>query len=194
MVLPLHGRGVGAVVPRARRRVNRGDDRAVARPVAPRHPGAMDPDRFLEAQHGAFARAIEELRRGRKDGHWMWFVFPQLAGLGRSERSRWFGLAGVEDARAYLAHPVLGARLLEAVSVAMAAGTTDPEALLGPVDALKLRSCLTLFALAADDAAPFEAALARFHGGERDPRTLALLGLSGDVSGTPPGGSSSGRR
>jgi uncharacterized protein (DUF1810 family) len=135
----------------------------------------MDPQRFLDAQGPVHDGALAELRRGRKVSHWMWFVFPQLRALGRSERAHRYGLDGLADARAYLAHPVLGARLHAAVAAAMASPEPDAEALFGPVDALKFRSCLTLFEAAADDPAPFGAALDRFYGGRRDPATLALI-------------------
>lgn len=136
----------------------------------------MDPERFLDAQARTHSTALAEIRGGQKDSHWMWFVFPQLAGLGFSERARFYGLGGLDDARAYLAHPVLGPRLIEAVEAATASPATDALALFGKIDALKFRSCLTLFAEAAEDPAPFEAALARFYGGARDPRTLQLIG------------------
>jgi len=137
-------------------------------------------DRFLDAQDGTIAAALDELRRGRKATHWMWFVFPQLAGLGRSATARHFGLAGLEEARAYLAHPVLGPRLAAAAGAVLAhAGRLSAEAILGPVDALKLRSSATLFAAAGGGAA-FTGILAAFYGGQGCPLTLAAL--------APPGG------
>jgi uncharacterized protein (DUF1810 family) len=135
----------------------------------------MDPQRFLHAQAATHDEALAELRSGRKVSHWMWFVFPQLRALGRSERAHYYGLDGLADARAYLAYPVLGVRLHAAVAAAMASPQADAEALFGTIDALKFRSCLTLFEAAADDPAPFAAALGRFYGGERDPATLALI-------------------
>ena len=141
----------------------------------------MNPDlglrRFVSAQDagGTFDTALAELRRGSKRSHWMWFVFPQLAGLGRSATSEHYALADLEEARAYLAHPVLGARL-----IACAAGLADreghdPVAILGGVDAMKLRSSMTLFARAASDEPVFADVLDRYFGGEQDPATLALL-------------------
>ncbi|MGH8995740.1 MAG: DUF1810 domain-containing protein, partial [Acidimicrobiales bacterium] len=101
-------------------------------------------ERFVEAQdHGTYARAVAELRGGRKRTHWMWFVFPQIAGLGSSAMARRFAISGLAEARAYLAHPVLGPRLRECVSVVAQLGVDDPVAVLGPVDALKLRSSMT---------------------------------------------------
>lgn len=135
----------------------------------------FDLARFLAAQEGVIERALAELRAGAKRSHWMWFVFPQLAGLGSSAMAQRYAISGLAEARAYLAHPVLGPRLREGTAAAMASGETSPRRLFGSPDDLKLRSCLTLFAEAADDPAPFEAALERFFGGERCPATLAAL-------------------
>jgi uncharacterized protein (DUF1810 family) len=150
------------------------------------HSGAMSEDdphdlaRFVEAQDGVYDRAVGELRAGRKRTHWIWFILPQLEGLGRSPTAKRYGIASREEARAYLEHPILGPRLLGAVAAAMQAqGAPDAHALFGSPDDLKFRSCLTLFAEVAEDPAPFEAALDRFYGGERDPDTLRLLGGSG---------------
>ena len=138
--------------------------------------GRMDAlDRFVRAQQTSYAAAIAELRRGRKTSHWMWFVFPQIAGLGRSETARFYAIASAAEARAYLAHPLLGARLTEATVTATAAAGSA-EAIFGGIDAVKLRSSMTLFEAVAADAAPFAAALDRFFGGERDAETLRLLG------------------
>lgn len=131
-------------------------------------------DRFVSAQAGSYDRALAELRRGRKTSHWMWFVFPQIAGLGRSETARFYAIQDADEARAYLAHPLLGPRLIEATE-AVTAAQGSAESILGGIDALKLRSSLTLFAAAADDPAPFERGLARFYRGEPDAETLRLL-------------------
>lgn len=134
-------------------------------------------DRFVEAQRDSYDDALAELRAGRKTGHWMWWVFPQLAGLGHSSTARFYGIADAAEARAYLSHPLLGERLVEAMrTVAAASGTA--AAIMGPVDALKLRSSATLFAAVADGPAPFRAVLERFYGGEDDPLTLRLLSSS----------------
>ena len=130
--------------------------------------------RFVEAQADSYPSAIAELKRGRKDSHWMWWIFPQLAGLGLSPTARRYAIASPEEARAYLAHPLLGVRLREAVAAAMTAPGTA-ETILGPTDAMKMRSSLTLFAAVADDAAAFRAGLDRFFGGEPDPATIHLL-------------------
>lgn len=136
---------------------------------------AQDLDRFVAAQASTHDRALAELRAGRKASHWMWFVFPQIAGLGRSDTARFYAIRDRAEAQAYLAHPLLGPRLHAATKAAIAA-PGDAEAIFGGIDAIKLRSSMTLFAEAADDPAAFEAALDRFFGGERDPATLALLG------------------
>jgi uncharacterized protein (DUF1810 family) len=131
--------------------------------------------RFVVAQEGLHDTALAELRAGRKRSHWMWFVFPQLAGLGRSPTAQHFAITDVEQATRYLADPVLGPRLLEAVAVLVDAPAASAEALLGGVDAVKARSSLTLFARAAADPGPFRAALYRWFGGAEDPLTLRLL-------------------
>ncbi|MFC5381414.1 DUF1810 domain-containing protein [Aquipuribacter nitratireducens] len=138
-----------------------------------------DPDlgRFLTAQDsgGTYEAALAELRAGRKRSHWMWFVFPQLAGLGRSRTAQHYALDGLDSARAYLAHPVLGARLREASDVVASLADPDPVRLLGDVDALKLRSSMTLFAHA-DPAEPvFRTVLERSYGGAEDEETLRRL-------------------
>ncbi len=131
-------------------------------------------DRFVTAQQGVWEDALGELRRGRKTSHWMWFIFPQLRGLGRSAMAHTYGIASLDEARAYLAHPVLGARLYEATAALLAA-PGSAETTLGDVDAMKLRSSMTLFALAADDPAPFRAALDRFFAGQEDAATIDVL-------------------
>lgn len=130
--------------------------------------------RFVDAQRGVHDQALAELRRGRKASHWMWFVFPQIAGLGSSPTARFYAIGSAAEARAYLAHPLLGARLREATATAVAAAGSA-EQVFGGIDAVKLRSSLTLFAAVSDDPAPFQAGLDRFFGGEPDPATLARL-------------------
>jgi uncharacterized protein (DUF1810 family) len=137
-------------------------------------------DKFLRAQAIDYPVALAELERGRKESHWIWYVLPQLRGLGLSDMSMMYGLQGLQEARLYLAHPVLGARLRECVRAACAHRTLSAEALLGGVDALKFRSCLTLFAAAAPQEALFTEALAQFYGGRPDERTLALLAKRGE--------------
>jgi uncharacterized protein (DUF1810 family) len=130
--------------------------------------------RFVEAQDGTFETALAELRAGRKHSHWMWFVFPQLAGLGRSPTAQFFAVRSAEEAQAYLAHPVLGPRLRQSIEALLPwAGKHSAEEILGATDAMKLRSCLTLFD-AIEPGGPFGRAQAGFYGGPDD-RTLALL-------------------
>ncbi len=137
----------------------------------------FDLARFVEAQdaRGTYARALDELRGGRKVSHWMWFVFPQVAGLGRSPMAARYAISGLDEARAYLAHPVLGPRLRESAAALIEQATRDPERILGPVDALKLRSSMTLFARAAPGEPVFAAVLERFYGGAPDPETERRL-------------------
>ena len=131
--------------------------------------------RFIDAQEGIYEAALVELRAGSKQSHWMWFIFPQLAGLGRSPTAQFFGIASLDEARAYLAHPVLGSRLRQSVDALRRwAGERTPEQILGPIDAIKLRSSITLFNQVEPDG-PFHQLLADFYGGKRDEHTLALL-------------------
>ena len=140
----------------------------------------FDLARFVEAQDtgATYDAALRELRAGRKTSHWMWFVLPQLAGLGRSSTARHYALRGPDEARAYLAHPVLGPRLRECTQVLAHLPTADPVAVLGSVDAQKLRSCMTLFALVAPQEPVFREVLDRWFGGQDDPLTRELLGRS----------------
>lgn len=140
----------------------------------------FDLDRFVAAQdrNGTYAAALGELRAGRKRGHWMWFVFPQIAGLGRSGMAEHFAVSGVAEARAYLEHPVLGPRLVECARALTALPDTDPVRVLGPVDAMKLRSSMTLFTRAAtepQDQDTFRSVLEQYYAGDEDPATLGLL-------------------
>jgi len=138
-----------------------------------------DLDRFVTAQSPVFEQVLAELRAGRKRTHWMWFVFPQLRELGRSETARHYGIVSRAHAQAYLAHPVLGPRLRTCVETLLALPPLDAHAIFGSPDDLKLRSCLTLFDAVAhhDDDKLFHRGLARFYAGEPDPATLALLGV-----------------
>ncbi|MEC7817276.1 MAG: DUF1810 domain-containing protein [Pseudomonadota bacterium] len=131
---------------------------------------------FLTAQEDVFDAALAELNAGRKRGHWMWFVFPQIAGLGSSEMARRFALSGEAEARAFAKHPILGDRLDQATEAMLDwAGTMAAEEILGPVDAMKFRSSMTLFEASADDTDAFTAALDQFYEGERDALTLQRL-------------------
>jgi uncharacterized protein (DUF1810 family) len=134
--------------------------------------------RFLDAQDGGgtYAQALAELRAGHKRSHWMWFVFPQLAGLGRSATAQHYAISGLPEASAYLAHPVLGPRLRECAQALTGLATADPVAVLGGIDAQKLRSSMTLFAAAAPDEPVFPQILDQYFSGSQDPATTARLG------------------
>lgn len=132
-------------------------------------------DRFVEAQDGVYDRALAELRAGRKASHWMWFVFPQIAGLGRSAMAQRYAITSLDEARAYLAHPVLGPRLVECARVLTELAGTSAEAVFGGIDAIKLRSSMTLFAHAAPEEPGFRAVLDRYFDGAEDPATLERL-------------------
>ena len=134
-----------------------------------------DLGRFIAAQQGRWPEAIAELRAGRKRRHWMWWVFPQIAGLGRSDTARHYAIASLDEARAYLADPLLGPRLAEAAAALLPHRGRPAAAIMGEVDAVKLRSSLTLF-LQAGGPAVLAEALEMFFGGEADRETLRLLG------------------
>ena len=138
-------------------------------------------DRFVTAQAGVFETARGELAAGRKRSHWMWFVFPQLQGLGRSETARFYGIASLAEARQYLAHPLLGSRLEDVTAVVLALPGHSPTQLFGQPDDLKFASCMTLFDVARPGGC-FDAALQRFFDGRRDPQTLQLLAAHGASS------------
>lgn len=148
---------------------------------APSHNRSVsfDLDRFVIAQEQVHDGALAELRRGRKTGHWIWFVFPQIAGLGRSAMSQRFAIASLDEARAYLAHPVLGKRLHESIAAVVSVRDLTADEILGPLDSTKLRSSLTLFHRAAPDDPVFVDALDRLFGGEVDSATDDLLATKG---------------
>lgn len=139
--------------------------------------GQVGLERFVQAQDagGTYPAALTELRRGRKVSHWMWFVFPQLAGLGRSSTAQFYALGSVAEAQAYLAHPVLGPRLLASAAVLVELPSRSADAVFGSVDALKLRSSMTLFARAAPDQPVFTAVLDQYFAGKPDVTTDRLL-------------------
>jgi len=135
-----------------------------------------DPDdlqRFVAAQRDSYDAAVAELRGGRKTSHWMWFVFPQIAGLGRSPTARMYAITSVAEARAYLAHPVLGPRLLECASILTALPGRTAEQVFGGIDAMKLRSSMTLFLHADPGEQVFRQVLEQYFGGIADPATEA---------------------
>lgn len=133
--------------------------------------------RFVDAQAPVFDRVLTELRQGQKQSHWMWFVFPQISGLGRSETARHFALSGLDEARAYLQHPLLGPRLEQCAQIIAPQMQRSARQLFGTPDDLKLHSSMTLFAVAAPDKPVFEAVLAAFFNEERDSATLNQLNL-----------------
>ena len=137
--------------------------------------------RFVDAQEDAaiYARALEELRAGRKRSHWIWFVFPQIAGLGQSPMSQAYAIRSLDEARAYLAHPLLGPRLRECCEALLAADpSASAESILGGIDAIKVRSSMTLFHRADPSDQPFRAMLTRFYADEPDPATDRRLRLA----------------
>lgn len=140
-------------------------------------PG-FDLERFVQAQDPVWNTVRAELRVGAKRTHWMWFVFPQLAALGRSSTARFYGLQGAAEARAYGQHPLLGPRLREAAALVLAVRGRSVHDIFGSPDDLKLRSCMTLFEAVAPEEPVFAQVLDQCCGGERDPLTLQLLGAS----------------
>lgn len=134
-----------------------------------------DLDRFVQAQRDIFDVAIAEIHSGRKRSHWMWFVFPQLAGLGVSATPRRYAISSRAEAQAYLAHPVLGQRLRDSVGAVLAVEGPSALDIFGSPDDMKLRSCATLFAAVSPPGSPFERVLDRYFGGEPDRMTLRLL-------------------
>ena len=134
-----------------------------------------DLHRFVQAQQDTYAQAVDELADGHKTSHWMWFVFPQLRGLGRSPMAIRFGIASLDEARAYLAHPLLGSRLTECVGLTLRIDGRSITEIFGSPDDMKFRSCMTLFDLAAPQEAIFAEALQKYFGGTPDERTLELL-------------------
>lgn len=138
-------------------------------------PDPYDLRRFVDAQDPVYASVLAELRAGRKRSHWMWFIFPQLAALGRSSTAQRYGIAGLAEGRAFLAHPVLGPRLRECSQLAADVEDGSAEEVFGWPDNLKLRSSMTLFAHCSEDNTDFIAVLDRFYAGEEDSATVELL-------------------
>ena len=136
---------------------------------------SYDLQRFVDAQAPVYARVVEELRQGRKQSHWMWFIFPQIEGLGSSPMAQRFAIGSRAEAAAYLGHPILGPRLRECTRLVTAVQDRSIEEILGFPDDLKFRSSMTLFAAVAADSKDFAAALDKFYGGEADPATLGRL-------------------
>jgi uncharacterized protein (DUF1810 family) len=140
-----------------------------------------DLNRFVQAQESDYARALAEIRSGRKRSHWMWYVFPQFDGLGHSSTSRRYSIKSMAEAQAYLKHPTLGPRLLECCEAVLGVEGLSAFEILGSPDDLKLRSCATLFACVSPDGSVFDRLLAKYFHGERDDRTLRLMGAGPDA-------------
>ena len=137
-----------------------------------------DLERFVTAQERKYESTSQEIRDGCKQGHWMWYMFPQMKGLGNSEKSRYYGIESAEEAEAYLAHPLLGKRLQELSIALLGLPTSDPQAVFGYTDSLKLRSSMTLF-YQVSHYIVFERVLKKFFGGEMDQKTISILEESG---------------
>lgn len=136
---------------------------------------SYDLGRFVSEQAGAYPGIVEELRAGRKSNHWIWFIFPQIAGLGHSWMSQRYSIASLQEARAYLADPILGARLRECAEILLATKGRTAGEIFGALDAMKVRSSMTLFLRAAPNEALFSQVLDRYYDGIPDPRTDELL-------------------
>lgn len=139
--------------------------------------GDLDYDlhRFIEAQNGVYEQALAELKTGRKRSHWMWFIFPQIAGLGTSSMAEKYAIRSAEEASAYLADPILGSRLLRCVEAILSINDRSAHDIMGAPDDLKLRSSMTLFAAVSDHGSPFHKAIERFYDGKFDERTISIL-------------------
>jgi uncharacterized protein (DUF1810 family) len=149
-------------------------------------PSRDDPHnlmRFVEAQEDDYKQALSEIRNGRKQSHWMWYIFPQIDGLALSSTAKYYSIKSLDEARAYLDHPVLGPRLLECAEAAVGVAGRSAREVFGSPDDLKLRSCATLFACVSPPGSVFERLLAKYYGSARDDKTLRLLGkLPGEGS------------
>ena len=136
---------------------------------------AFELTRFVEAQDPVYAQVCSELKRGHKTGHWMWFVFPQIAGLGNSEMSRRFAISSVTEARAYMEHAVLGARLKECAELVLKVAGKSAYEIFGTPDDMKFRSCMTLFAVVEKESSVFEDNIRKYFNGDQDRRTLEIF-------------------
>jgi len=148
-------------------------------------PSTGDPynlDRFVSAQQDDFERALAEIKNGKKRTHWMWYIFPQLDGLAFSATSKYYSIKSIEEAKSYIDHPVLGPRLLECTEAAVQVEGRTARDIFGSPDDLKLRSCATLFACVAPRGSAFDRLLAKYYGGERDQKTLRLLGRDAEAA------------
>ena len=137
-------------------------------------------DRFIKEQEQTYSTACAELSRGRKVSHWMWWIFPQIKGLGMTSTSQYYSIQSMGEAKAFLAHPYLGKNIREISSILLGLDTNDASRVMGYPDDLKLRSSMTLFAEAAPEVEVFQKVLDKFYDGEKDERTISLLQLKGD--------------
>jgi uncharacterized protein (DUF1810 family) len=144
------------------------------------NPDPFDLGRFISAQDPVIEEVLKQLRAGQKSSHWMWFVFPQIQGLGTSSMARRYAIASREEARAYQVHPVLGARLRQCTHLVLNIGRRSAEQIFGYPDDLKFRSCMTLFATAAPEEAMYREALQKYFAGEPDLRSLEIMGIWSD--------------
>jgi uncharacterized protein (DUF1810 family) len=147
----------------------------MANPHAARADDPYDLKRFLQAQADDYQQALAEIKSGRKRGHWMWYIFPQIDGLGISATSKHYSIKSVEEAKAYLEHPILGPRLLECVEALLAIEGKSATQIFGAPDDLKLRSCATLFASVSPPDSTFQQLLNKYYAGQSDDKTLELL-------------------
>jgi uncharacterized protein (DUF1810 family) len=143
----------------------------------------MSLDRFIEAQKYDYARALREIKNGKKTSHWMWYIFPQIEGLGRSLTARKYAIRSAEEAEEYLRHPLLGNRLREISEELLKLPGNDPVKVFGFTDALKLKSCMTLFSMTADDPSVFLQVLRKYYGGEKCIRTAEFLSGLPEIGG-----------
>jgi uncharacterized protein (DUF1810 family) len=134
-------------------------------------------DRFIDAQKNSYAVALAEIKRGRKSSHWMWYIFPQISGLGQSSTAIYYSIRDLNEAKEYYAHPVLGARLREISTVLLNLQGNDPVAVFGGIDSMKLKSSMTLFAVAAPEDKLFQQVLDKYYNGDLDRLTLSILGI-----------------
>ena len=137
----------------------------------------FDLNRFVQAQQDDYDQALAEITQGRKESHWMWYIFPQFDGLGITSTAKHYAIKSIEEARAYLAHPILGARLRECSQALLQLEDRSAEEIFGFPDVLKLRSCATLFAQVSEPASLFHRLLDKYYNGEADTKTLRLLGI-----------------
>ncbi len=142
------------------------------------HSDPHDLARFIDAQHTAYAIALQEIKTGRKVTHWMWFIFPQIDGLGSSSTSRYYAIKSLDEAKAYLAHEKLGPHLIEAAQTALGVEDKTADQIFGGIDAVKLLSSATLFAAVSSKGSVFDQLIDKYFKGERDPQTLQLAGIS----------------